>query len=176
MDITKNYFEVFGLVASYTIDMDDLAVRYRELQREIHPDRFADRGDREQRMAVQFAAYVNEGLDTLKSPVKRAEYLLQLQGVEADPQNKTTNDGAFLMQQMQLREELSEVRDQADPEAALDTLSDHTGELLQQLQGEFQSSFEAEDFSAAAAVVDKLHFITKLEHEIEQLEAQLLDY
>lgn len=176
MDITKNYFEIFGMEPSYQVDVADLGERYRELQREVHPDRFADRGEREQRLSVQFATYVNEGLDTLKSPVKRAEYLLELQGVAFDAQNKTTSDGAFLMQQMQLREELSEVRDQADPEAALDTLSDHVTELLAQLEAEFQTSFEKQDYGQAAVVVDKLHFITKLEYEIEQLESQLLDY
>ena len=176
MDITKNYFEVFGLPVGFSVDLPALTERYRELQREIHPDRFAGAGDREQRLAVQFATYVNQAFESLKSPLLRAEYLLQLQGVAMDAQNQTTSDTAFLMRQMELRDELSEVRDQPDPEAALDALSAHVDETLSDLQSDFAAAYEQADMDSAKVVVSKLHFIVKLAHEVEQLEAELLDY
>ncbi len=176
MDITQSFFEIFGVAEAYRIDLDDLARRYRELQREVHPDRFADRSDREQRISVQWSAYINQGLETLKSPVKRAEYLLHLRGIVVGSQNKTTSDSVFLMQQIELREELAEVADKEDPESAIDGLAAHVQQLLLQLEGEFESSYTANNFEKALLAVEKLHFITKLQQEIEQLEARLLDY
>ncbi len=176
MDISKNYFDVFGLAVDFHVDQPTLTERYRELQREIHPDRFAGAGDREQRLAVQYATYVNQAFETLKSPLLRAEYLLQLNGVALDAQNQTTNDSAFLMRQMELREELGEVREQSDPEAALDALSAHVDEALAGLQAEFADAYARTDMNSAKTAVSKLHFIVKLAHEVEQLEAELLDY
>lgn len=176
VDITQNFFAIYGLPEAYRIDLNDLARRYRELQREVHPDRFADRSEREQRISMQWSAYINQGLDTLKSPVRRAEYLLHLRGFDVDAEHKTTSDSTFLMQQIELREELAEVADQPDPEVALDTLAAHVNALLARLEDEFETYFAAADFVAALAVVEKLHFITKLQYEIDQLEARLLDY
>ncbi len=176
MDTSKNYFEVFGLPRSFAIDLDALAHRYRELQREVHPDRHASAGDREQRLAVEYASFVNEAFEALQSPLARAVYLLRLVGVERDSESATTTDTAFLMQQMELREELSQVREQKDPEAALDRLSVHVDNCLQQLQVEFGRDYERGDYSRAQVVVDKMHFIFKLALEVEQLEVELLDY
>jgi len=176
MDISKNYFEVFGLPVAFDVDQAQLVERYRELQREIHPDRFAGAGDREQRLAVQYATYVNEAFEALKSPLLRAEYLLKLQGVALAPANQTTSDATFLMRQMELREELSEVKDQPDPEAALDALSEHVAQAMTELQNRFADHYRAADFEAGKQVVSKLHFIVKLAHEVEQLEAEILDY
>ncbi len=175
MNFDKNFFQLFRLPVQFALDAATLSNRYRELQREIHPDRFAGKGDREQRLAVQYATHVNEAFETLKSPLQRAEYLLSLAGLSDDGQ-QTTSDMGFLMQQMALRDELSEVREQADPEAALDALSAHVERASSQLQNEFADCFSGGDLEAAQALVHKLHFITKLAHEVEQLEAELFDY
>jgi len=88
MDIAQNFFELFGLDASFDLDLQLLSERYRELQREHHPDRHAHKGEREQRLAVQATAHLNEAFETLKTPLLRAQYLLKLEGVDTGEENR----------------------------------------------------------------------------------------
>ncbi len=176
MDISKNYFQLFGFPVQFSIDEPELSKRYRELQKDIHPDRFAGKGDREKRLAEQFSTYVNEAYQGLMVPLARAEYLLVLAGVEMDPQNETTNDGLFLMQQMELREALAEVPSHENPEAALDEMSAQVKQSIELLLQEYETAYNAGLFDQCKASVTKLHFVTKLSREIEKLEAQILDY
>ena len=77
-DLSKDYFELFGLPVAFDIDSNDLAVRYRQLQRQFHPDRFASAPAAERRLSVQMTAQINAAFQTLKDPVARARYLLGL--------------------------------------------------------------------------------------------------
>ena len=110
---TPCHFALFELQPSFNLDLDQLATRYRELARGVHPDRFADASEREQRLALEQSASLNEAYQTLKSPPKRARYLLALNGGEL-PLEVTVHDPEFLLQQMELREELEDLQDSAD--------------------------------------------------------------
>ncbi|MFL0797076.1 MAG: Fe-S protein assembly co-chaperone HscB [Cellvibrionaceae bacterium] len=171
---SKNYFDVFGIAVSFEVDVADLASRYREVQKQMHPDKFAHATSREQRLAVQFAALVNTAFETLKSPVKRAYYLLELRGLVADG-DTTTSDTAFLMQQIELREALSEIRDSSDPEQALDALALEVKQLLNGQAQSFALQLAGDKLPEAQAVAHRMQFLTKLSVEIEQLEAELFD-
>ena len=95
VDLSSSYFVLFGLPVSFDVDRKTLAERYRELQRTVHPDRFANAADSERRLSVQMAARVNEGFQTLKDPLARGRYMLELQGVERryrDQANKSRLD------------------------------------------------------------------------------------
>ena len=107
------HFALFDLQPAFLVDLDELGQRYRELVRSVHPDRFADAPEREQRLALERAAQLNEAYQTLKSAPRRALYLLTLSGHEL-PLEATVQDPEFLLQQMQLREELEELQDSAD--------------------------------------------------------------
>jgi len=174
MELQQNHFEIFGLPAAYEIDRQALAARYRELQQEFHPDRFAAKSEREQRLSMQYAAQINEANNTLKDPVARAAYLLQLAGVEINPE-QTTADGEFLMQQMILRERLEEVRDASDPETELDELGSETDDLFKSQQRIFADALTANALEEAKSALLKLQFLAKLQRQIEQLEEDLLD-
>jgi molecular chaperone HscA len=102
-DLSHNHFELFGLKAGFEVDGETLALRYRDLQKETHPDRFANASEQERRLSVQLAAQINEAFRVLKSPLARARYLLELKGVVIDDTD-TRMDPAFLMEQMELRE------------------------------------------------------------------------
>lgn len=105
---TPCHFALFELQPSFRLDLEQLATRYRELARGVHPDRFADASEREQRLALEQSASLNEAYQTLKNPPKRARYLLAMGGREL-PLEVTVQDPDFLMQQMQWREELEEL-------------------------------------------------------------------
>src|SRR5678815_3794902 len=107
----SSHFELFGLPAAFSIDRDALEKAYREIQSQVHPDRFAHAGDAERRASLQWTTRVNEAFQTLKNPVSRARHLLELQGVDVAFETNTAMPTEFLMQQMELREQLEEARD-----------------------------------------------------------------
>ena len=175
-DFSKNYFELFGMPAGFVLDSGALATRYRDLQKVVHPDRYASSGDLSQRLSLQGATLVNEAYETLKDPLKRAQYLLRLKGVDVDGQNNTLNDPAFLMEQMELRDALSEVRSSADPQGSLDALLRDIGAMIQSQIAELAVSFEEatpQRLAAAAQSVQKMQFLNKLHAEAEAIEADL---
>ena len=178
LDFSRNYFELFGMSAGFLVDVPELARRYRELQKVVHPDRFAAAGRVSQRLSLQSATLVNEAYETLKDPLKRAQYLLRLRGIEFDAQNHTLRDPDFLMQQMTLREALAEVRGAADARARLEALMQNIGNLIETQVARLAVQLEesgAEQLEAALQSVQKMQFLNKLHAEAEALEADLED-
>lgn len=112
-----DYFTLFGLPVRYPVDGSLLASRFQDLQRQFHPDRFASQPERERLMALQQAATINEAYQTLKHPLKRAEYMLSLHGFDLGNEQHTLRDTAFLMEQLELREELDGIERKADDAA-----------------------------------------------------------
>ncbi|MEZ5539646.1 MAG: Fe-S protein assembly co-chaperone HscB [Pseudomonadales bacterium] len=167
----QDYFSIFGLQPSWEVDVAQLAERYRQLQQAVHPDRFMRECDRSQRLAQQQAAQVNAAFNTLKSPLLRAQYLLEREG-QAHAQERTVHDGAFLMAQIELRERLD---DAAGDLSALDQLTADVQQQSRQYQHQFADYWQKKDWSAAQSAVDKLQFATKLLQEIENRQELLLD-
>ncbi len=107
-DFCKNYFELLGVPVSYVVDLGLAGKNYRSALLRVHPDRFTTASDQEKRLAVQYTALLNEAYTVLKSPLKRAIYFLQCQGIEVDFSGSMTLPTTFLQQQMELHEELRE--------------------------------------------------------------------
>ncbi|WP_089725775.1 Fe-S protein assembly co-chaperone HscB [Candidatus Thiosymbion oneisti] len=176
LDFSKNHFELFGLPMSYRVDGDLLAERYHALQHALHPDRYAAAGARERRLSMQASTRVNEAFQTLKEPLARAHYLLSLHTGAWSDEPASTQDTAFLMEQMELREALAQVKDRPDPGTAvgeiLDRLADHAHVLTSELEALLEAP-SAPDLEAAQERVRKLQFVTKCRVEAENLEAEL---
>lgn len=175
MDITQNYFEFLGLPVSFDVDSAQLSDRYRALQQELHPDRHSHQSEREQRIAVQYTTYLNEALATLKSPLKRAQYLLSLQGVDTLSDSRNQLDPMFLMEQMELRERVAEATDHADPEAELEALEQQVDAEIKGLEAGFAKAWGNSNLEEAEQVVRKMQFMVKLRTEVEALEDRLFD-
>jgi molecular chaperone HscB len=177
-DLSSNYFQLFGLPGTFGIDAAQLDSRYRELQRIVHPDRYVNASDQERRFAMQQATRINEGYETLKDPLKRGRYLLELGGFVFSDQHHTTRDPEFLMRQMELREALGAVRTAGDPLAVLAGLIDGIADDFAALAGELQSRFSGGDCSdpqSAADILMKMQFFRRLQEEAQELEAALED-
>lgn len=170
-----DYFTLFGLPVHYDVDGSLLLSRYQELQRQFHPDRFATQPERERLLAVQQAATVNDAYQSLKHPLKRAEYMLLLHGFDLGNEQHTMRDTAFLMEQLELREQLDAISHQANPDAALVDFADQLTAMTRQRTAQMQSELAQAFWSAAADTVRKLRFLDKLQQQVEQLEEQLLD-
>ena len=159
----QNYFELFQLPVSFDIDINDLTTRHRAVVARIHPDQFAHKSSAEQRMALQWTTFANEAFDTLKSPIKRAQYLLQLNAPElvADPHTHAPLPPEFLMQQMAWREALEDgdvdsVRDevQAAHDAAFQYLSKQSAD---------------QDWPAVAQTLAKYQFIDNFLEQLSRM-------
>lgn len=175
MDFNSNYFEIFGLPESYQIDLAQLADRYHKMQREFHPDRYADKPAQEQRLAVQYAAVINQAFSELKSPLLRAQYLLSLKDVENDGDAQITRDPLFLMQQIELREKLADLSEAQDAFSVLEEVGEQAEAEYAELQNVFDQQYGQSDFEDAVETVAKMQFFSKLLDEVEQLEQELDD-
>lgn len=166
-DFSQDFFALFGLKRAYRIDAARLDQAYHELQGQVHPDRHAHLSDAEKRLSMQWATQVNEAYRTLKKPLLRANYLLQLAGTDTDHESNTAMPAEFLMEQMEWREAVAEAREAGEHhelEKLMQRLEKHAGAI----RDEIETSLDAKkDYAAAADAVRRLMFIEKLEHEIE---------
>jgi molecular chaperone HscB len=176
LDLAKNHFDLFGLPVAFQVDTLQLAERYRELQKVVHPDRYAAADAQSQRLSLQNATRVNEAFQTLKNPLRRAEYLLTLSGVSLDASHSTLNDPEFLLQQMALREALAELEQASEPCERIDALRAEIDGLLRQQLAELAVLLDersGRNLQDAARAVQKMQFLDKLNQEAEAVEADL---
>ena len=110
MNLQSNDFELFGLTQKFSQDRAAIDARWKELQREAHPDKFAAQGASAQRVAMQWSVRINEAYQRIKDPLKRAAYFCELHGVLVNAENNTAMPADFLMQQIEWREALDEAK------------------------------------------------------------------
>lgn len=170
----QSYFALFELPESYLLDTPVLIQRFRALQKTIHPDKFAGHTEQEQRLAVQFSAWVNQAYQCLKSPVKRAEYLLSLRKACVASEHATLSDPAFLMQQMHWREALLDLTQHPKPLDELHQLQADALRVFQDTQNAFAKAFEQQQYTTAQQIVHKLHFIEKFLNDLRHHEDTLI--
>lgn len=160
----RSHFELFGLAPAFGLETEALERSYREIQSQVHPDRFAHAGDAERRASLQWTTRVNEAYRTLKDPVQRAKHVLELHGVDVAFETNTAMPPEFLMQQMELREVLEEAKDAAQ----LDELRKQLRSSRASLESEIAEAIDAKkDYAGAAGLVRKLQFLDKLDSEID---------
>ncbi len=176
--LTQNHFELFSLPISFTVDLQQLSANFRALQQSVHPDRYANASAQEKRLSVQRAAQINEAHQVLKSPQRRARYIIELQGVVFDDQANPVMEPMFLMQQMELREALADVKSKADPESELDkilaALKTAKKDILDKLAEQLNTPATA-DLDKASLLMHELQFLDKLQSESEVIEEELMD-
>jgi molecular chaperone HscB len=165
-DFSQDYFNLFGLSRCFRIETAKLEVQFRALQAEVHPDKSAHLSDAEQRLAMQRSTLVNEAYQTLKSPIRRARYLLSLHGVDTQEETNTAMPVDFLMAQMDLREAVEAALQEKDM-SALDEQAAHLKGDTRELELQLADAIDtAQDYPAAAGMVRKLRFMEKLAEEI----------
>ena len=169
MKLSDDDFTLFALPQRQALDRAELDTRRRELQAQVHPDRFAAEGAAAQRVAMQWAVRVNQAYQRLKDPLQRAAYLCELRGAPIAAESNTAMPADFLMQQMAWREALDDARDEAEMATLLDEVRSTEAALLAQLQ----SLLDEQGAPAVAAErVRALMFIAKFRDEVlRRLEA-----
>ena len=170
MNLHYSDFELFGLPQRFAQDRADIDARWKELQREAHPDRFAAQGASAQRAALQWSVRINEAYRRLKDPLQRAAYLCELLGAPIGAESNTAMPADFLMEQMEWREAL----DEANGEEELDALHESVLQRRRELLGRVEELLDAQGNAAEAAQqVRALMFVERFAEDIESRRAQL---
>ena len=165
IDFTHNHFELFGLPMHFRVDGNVLDSRYGELQRDVHPDRFAGGDDAQQRLAMQAAARVNEAYRTLRNPVDRGRYMLLLSGIDALAETDTALALAFLERQLERRERAAEAFEAGDV-MALEGIVDEIRDESKRREHDLAARFDAHDVEAARTDVRELKFLQKVAEDV----------
>lgn len=164
MNLQSNDFELFGVNRQFAQDRTFLDMRWKELQREAHPDKFSAQGNAAQRVSMQWSVRINEAYQRVKDPLKRAAYLCELAGAPINAHSNTAMPTAFLMQQMQWREDLDEAQDDITLSALREKVEAEQRTLIEQCA---QQLDVAHDYAAAVQSVRALMFIEKFAHDLD---------
>ncbi len=174
----RNFFALFGLKTQYPLDFVELERRYRRLQQSVHPDRFVSAPAAERLLATQRAGLFNQGFQTLRSPVMRARHLLECRGVEMQGEESRSlglvDGGAvdgeeteFLLQQMELREHLAELRGAGD-RAGLQTLERESGREFAEWEQQFSEAIENNELEEGLRMFRRMQFTERRTREIRE--------
>ncbi|WP_296508456.1 Fe-S protein assembly co-chaperone HscB [Rhodoferax sp.] len=165
MNLQDDDFALFGLTRGFSQDRAAIDARWKNLQKEAHPDKFASHGIAAQRVALQWSVRINEAYERLKDPLKRAAYLCELAGHPIQAHSNTAMPPAFLMQQMEWREALDDANTAGDVESLLDEVQSARRQLLRECEAALD---ERVDFQAAVSTVRALMFIDKFALDLHQ--------
>ena len=166
-DLQKDFFALFGLPRRFHLDEATLETAYHELHNQVHPDRHAHMPDADKRRAMQWATRVNEAFSTLRNPLARATYLLELGGIDAGLETNTAMSPDFLVAQMEWREAVEEAEEAADV-TALEELHHRRRHQTRELLVELEKQIDQDnDLDSAAETVRRLMFLEKLKHDID---------
>lgn len=162
--MTQNFFTLLNLPEAFVVDLKKLDQHYQAIQKEIHPDRFASLSDETKMESVKKTAQVNDAYQTLKSSIRRAEYLLHLYGFDINDEKYTAVPQDFLLQQMEWREELET---HTKNKEALEKLASVVAIKKKQKIDLLPTYFDKKNnLPEAIKITRELNFIEKIEHHI----------
>jgi len=164
VNLQSSDFELFGLAQKFSQDRAVIDARWKQLQKEAHPDKFAVQGASAQRVAMQWSVRINEAYQRLKDPLRRAAYLCELHGAAVNAENNTAMPASFLMQQIEWREAL----DEAKTAEHINEISLQTNEFKRGQLSKIEQSIDVHnDFKAAVEHVRSLMFVERFGAEVE---------
>jgi molecular chaperone HscB len=171
-------FDVLGLTPALELDISVLEQRYRELQRQLHPDKFVQAASGERRAALSRAVSVNDAYRVLKDPLKRAELLFARRSGDAAQREEETADPELLMEVMELREELAAVKKRGDLQRAAELRVDvqaRQENALTTLKQAFATPAEQLSLAQhhkAGHALSRLRYYTRFQDEVDAIEAE----
>ena len=162
--VAASDFELFDVAPRFAQDRAVLDARWKALQGQVHPDRFATGGAAAQQAATRWTIRINEAYRRLRDPLAQAAYLCELHGQGIHAETSTTMPAAFLMQQVGWRESLDHARSARDVEALAGEVAIEQRILLDELATLID---ERCDWPAAAAQVRMLMFVARFAQDVD---------
>ncbi|MFZ9037944.1 MAG: Fe-S protein assembly co-chaperone HscB [Gammaproteobacteria bacterium] len=175
-ELSLDYFELFGLNPVFDIDPTLLNAAQQRLQASHHPDRHVGSNEQDKRLSVQIASRVNQAYETLRDPVKRSRYLLEINGATLPDDSATTADTEFLMEQIELREAVEACRQGEDALARSEAIETRLEQRAAGLAREFVERFEAGRFDEAIESSRKMQFVQRIQQQLDELQFELEDF
>ena len=172
LSLASTDFALFGVPQRFAQDRSALDLRWKQLQREVHPDRFASSDAAAQRQALQWSVRINEAYQRLKDPLRRASLLCELGGAPIEAENNTAMPPAFLVQQMEWREALEEAHSAAQIDALLASVRAAQNEAAERCAELIDAQ---QDFAQAAQEVRAWMFLVRFQHDVMVQQARLED-
>jgi molecular chaperone HscB len=165
------HFQRLGLEPDFDVDEKRLDQLYFDRQRQLHPDRFAAKSPKEKALSQQQATALNDAYEVLKSPLRRADYMVHLHGVDVLPEGcNLVVDQSILMEAMEMREQLAAVETLDD----LNTIAKHSKTEIDQVLVDLSKAFATEDFEAAGKLTTRLKYLQKMMGEVRHVRARLM--
>ena len=166
-----DHFVRMGVERTFDVDVPALDRLYFDLQRQLHPDRFATKAPKEKALSQQQATALNDAYETLKDPLKRADYLVHLEGVDVLPEGcNLVQDQSILMEAMEMREKLM----MADTMEALNAIQRETKAEIDDVLIGLSLAFKGGDIQGACQLTTRLKYLDKMMGEVRQGRARLL--
>uniref|UniRef100_A0A2M4BZ57 Putative cpij000747 co-chaperone protein hscb mitochondrial n=1 Tax=Anopheles marajoara TaxID=58244 RepID=A0A2M4BZ57_9DIPT len=154
----ENYFALLDVAKGYHVDQVALKKNYRNIQNQIHPDKFAQQTPEEKQLALEWSALINKAYKTLTRSVDRSQYLLELHGITISEDNCHI-DQPFLIEMMDLNESIDEARDSGE----VQELKARIEHLIEKQNHDIEQSFKAEDYERAKQSVIRLKYLINIE-------------
>ncbi|CAA0813049.1 DNAJ heat shock N-terminal domain-containing protein [Striga hermonthica] len=161
VDETIDYFQIFGQGREYKLEVDKLEKKYKDWQKKLHPDLVHSKSQREKEYAAEQSARVIDAYRTLTDPLSRAIYILKLEGVLVDEEERIT-DPELLAEIMELREAV----DEADDSRALNEIQSQLREKLVHLADSFEEAYQNKNFEDALASIRRMTYYKRASEEI----------
>ncbi|MGF1641611.1 MAG: Fe-S protein assembly co-chaperone HscB [Rhodospirillales bacterium] len=167
-----DHFARLALAVGFDIDVATLDRRYFDGQRLLHPDRFATRSPRERALSQRQAVCLNEAYETLKDPLRRADYLVHLKGAGVLQEGcNLVNDQELLNEAMELRQALAE----AETAAEVAVLARQAAHDVDVCVRALSAAFADDDLEAACRLTTRLKYLRKLVDECRLRRGRLAD-
>ncbi len=171
----QNPFQTLGIPETYAFDRSDAEKKHRELSKAVHPDRYQSSGASERQAAMHMALEFNEAWRTVRDPITRAEALYQLRGVAVGDGQEPKPTPAFLMEMMELREELEALKESSDADARTNGLArlesnarEQMGALEVKLTRLFSETHTTDEIKGHLGLLGELRYATRILSEIER--------
>ncbi|MBL4615972.1 MAG: Fe-S protein assembly co-chaperone HscB [Magnetovibrio sp.] len=169
--VAADHFVRLGMERTFDVDVPALDRLYFDLQRQLHPDRFATKAPKEKAHSQQQATALNDAYETLKDPLKRADYLVHLEGVDVLPEGcNLVQDQSILIEAMEMREKLM----MADTMAALNDIQRDTKVEVDDVLKALSLAFKGDDIQGACQLTTRLKYLDKMIGEVRQSRARLM--
>ncbi|XP_059052010.1 iron-sulfur cluster co-chaperone protein HscB [Achroia grisella] len=160
-DVNSNYFNVMGVKETYDLDENELAKKYKDLQKYLHPDKFANKNKQELEVSEKYSSLVNEAYKTLLEPMSRGIYMLRLRGKEI-PENTEVDQG-FLMKIMEKNEEV----ESAETEAEIMKLNEEIKAMIKTLQKQVSTAFFDGDLKKVIKLLSIMKYYASIDNQIQ---------
>jgi len=169
-----DYYAVLGIPRGLNLSVDDVQQRYYALSRELHPDRFMQKPEAERQRALDMSSALNDAYRTLKDPIKRAQYLLSLEGFDIGEQRSKDVPAELLEEVFELNMALEEMRggdDSARPQ--LEAAEKNFGGMLAASDQELVALFAKYDAGQSRDVLAQIRNVLNRRKYVQNLVSEV---